>query len=77
MLKNSILSWKSSFGLSVEIWSGFSRLVCFKWLVNEVFTSFIIEKNLWTHDKLEVLMHEDNTYQEVITPKYTVYKKGI
>ena len=77
MLKNSILSLKPSFGLSIEIWSGFSRLVCFNWVVNEVFTSFMIEENLWTHDKLDVLMRGNNIYREVITPKHTVYKKII
>ena len=52
------VSIKHSFGLSVKIWSQFSRLVCFNWVRNEVFTSFILEKNLWIHDKLHVLIHE-------------------
>ena len=55
-----IVSWKPSFGLSVETWSRFSRLVCFNWVRNEVFTSFILEKTLWINDKLDVLMHEKN-----------------
>ena len=41
----------------------------------EVFTSFILEKNLWAHKKLEILIHENNTLWEVTTPKYTVGKK--
>ena len=33
-----------SFGLSVEIWSGFSRLVCSNWVDNKIFTSLNLEK---------------------------------
>ena len=42
------VSLRPSFGLSVKIWSQFSRLVCFNWVRNEVFTSLILGKNLWT-----------------------------
>ena len=57
--------------------SPFSRLVCFNYVCNEVFTSFLLENNIWTHDKLDVPMHEKNVLWEVATPKYTVYKEGI
>ena len=46
------VSLKPSFRLSVEIGSRFSELVCFNWVWNEVFTSLILEKNIWTHAKL-------------------------
>ena len=42
------VSLKPSFELSAEIWSRFSRLVCFNWKRNKVFTNFILGKNLWT-----------------------------
>ena len=73
--------WKTtsskSFGLSVEIWGRFYRLVCFNWVRNKVSMSFILEKSFWIHDKLDILMHEKNILWEVKTPKYTVYKKKI
>ena len=37
------------------------------WVHNKVFTSFILEMNLWTHDKPDVLMHENNILWEVTT----------
>ena len=40
------VSIKSSFGLPVEILSQFSRLIWFNLLLNKVFTSFILGKNL-------------------------------
>ena len=46
------------FRLSVEIWNQFSRFVCFNRVCNKVFTSLILVKNLWTHEKLDILMHE-------------------
>ena len=46
------VSLKPSFRLSVEMWSRFSELVCFNWVWNEVFTSLILEKNIWTHAKI-------------------------
>ena len=70
------VSLKPSFGLSVERWSWLSRLVCFNWLPPEVFTSFPLEKNLWTYDKPDIVMHENNILWEVTIPKYTVYKKS-
>ena len=70
-----LVSLKPSFGLSVEIWSQFSRLYCFDGVRNKVFTSLILEKNLWIHGKLDGLTHEKNILSEVKTPKYTVYKK--
>ena len=57
------------FGLSVEIWSWFSRLASFYWVCNEDFTSFILETNLWTHDKLDIIMHEKDILWEVATLK--------
>ena len=57
---SSMKCWKTvllkPFGLSV--WNWFSRLVCF------VFTSFLLEKNLWTHDKLDIRMHKKKTYEK-------------
>ena len=69
------VSLQTSFGLFVEIWSWFSKLVCFNWVRIEVFTSLLIEKNLWTYGKLDILMHEKNILWELTTPKYTVYIK--
>ena len=42
---SSTKSWKTvslkpSFGLSVEIWKWFSRLVCFNWVQNKILASF-------------------------------------
>ena len=71
MLKNSIIK---PFGLSVKIWSWFFRLVYFNWVHDKVFTSFLLEKNLWTYDKLDMLMYGKNILGEVATLKYTVYK---
>ena len=65
------VSLKPCFGLSVEIWSRFSRFV----LCNRVFTSFLLRKNLWIFDKLDLLIHEKNISWEVATPNYTVHKK--
>ena len=45
---------KPSCKFSVEIWSPLSRLASFNWVQNDVSTSFISEKNLWIHDKLDV-----------------------
>ena len=56
------------FGLSVEIWSWFSRLASFYWVCNKDFTSFL-ETNLWTHDKLDIIMHEKDILWEVATLK--------
>ena len=67
---------KPSFELSVKI-NRFSRLVCFNWVCNKFFTSLILEKNLWTFDKLDVLKHKKYVLWEVATPKHTVYKKRI
>ena len=75
--RKKTVSIKSSFGLPVEMWSRFSRLVCFNSVRNKIFTSFILEKNLWIYDKLDILMHENNILSEVTTPKYTVYKNII
>ena len=47
---------KPSFGLSVKIWGQFSSLVCFNWVHNKIFTSFILEKPLWTCHKLHILI---------------------
>ena len=55
---------KCSFGLSVETLSWFSRLVSFDYIGKEVFTSFISEKNLWTNDKIDVLMYKKNIYEK-------------
>ena len=71
------VSIKSSFWLSAEMWSRFSRLVCFNSVRHKNFTSFVLEKNLWIYDKLDILMHENNILSEVTTPKYTVYKNII
>lgn len=65
---------KPFFGLSIKIWSRFSRLVFFNWVCNKVFTSFILEKNFWIHDRLNVFMHEKNISSEVAISKHTVYQ---
>ena len=65
-----IVSLNPSSGLSAEIWSRFSRLVCFNWVHNEVFPSFVLEI-------LDLLMHEKNILLELTTPKYTICKDNI
>ena len=76
---SSVKCWKAvslkPFGVSIEIWSQFHRLVCFDWVHKKVFTSFILEKNPWAHDKQDILMHENNILWEVTAPKYTVLTK--
>ena len=73
MVKNRII--KTFFWTSVEIWSRFFRLVCFNCVRKEVFTSFILEKNLWTNDKIRCTYVWKEYLCEVKTTKYTVYKK--
>ena len=70
------VSLRPSFGLSVKIWSQFSRLVCFNWVRNEVFTSLILGKNLWTWQTRRTDAW-NNIFWEVTTSKYMVYKKII
>ena len=55
------------FLLTYEV--NFSRLVCFSWVRKKVFTSFIFEKNVWIHDKLDILTHNHtkvNSIQKVL-----------
>ena len=67
---NSSTEWwetvllKCSFGLSVETLSWFSRLVSFDYIGKDILTSFILEKNLWTNDKIDVLMYKKNIYEK-------------
>ena len=41
---------------------------------SKIFTSLILEPNLWTHEKLDI-MHEKNILWEVTIMKWIVYKK--
>ena len=43
---------------------------------SKIFTGFILENNLWIHDKLDAPMPEKNILWEVTTTKYAVYKKN-
>ena len=55
------------FLLTYEV--NFSRLVYFSWVRKKVFTSFILEKNVWIHDKLDILTHNHtkvNSIQKVL-----------
>ena len=62
-------SLKPSFQLPVAIWSPFSGLICFNGVHKKIFTSSLLEENLWTYDKLDVLMHEKHILWEVTAPK--------
>ena len=49
-------------------------------LIHEMLKSFYelhFKKESLAHDRLDVIMHENNILWEVTTPKYTIYQKGI
>ena len=55
-----------SFRLSVETLSRFSRLSWFNWVWNKDFTSFVLEKNLWTQDKLDSYAEKNHTKSHML-----------
>ena len=73
--KNTGPSSCRSIPISELQWFNSSRLICFNWACNKVFTSFLLEMNLWKYDKSEVFMHKKNSLWEVTKAKCTVYKK--
>ena len=73
MFKNSI-NKSLLYTFSIEIWSQFSNLVCFNWVYTSLsFCELHFRKESLAHDRLDIIMHENNVLWEVTMLKYRIY----